>query len=149
MDKILFIKQSQKVFVTRILLIKGFAEFYIFCFLFALYWVCQITIYHIVTCMSDYRQGLDWWLDFIGLFDTVGDYPLQFTVTHTHTSVPQSVWVSTSHCLVKASNSWCSPSSVFLKYPRPQLLISHSNSWQWLNPSGLLTHSLTHQPTLH
>jgi hypothetical protein len=92
--------------------------------------------------------GFGWMTGFIGLFDTAHDYTLQFTVTHTHTHTHARTHtlvstVSTSSCLVAASNSRRSPSSGFLNYPRPQLPASHSNSSQWLNPISPLTKSLT------
>jgi hypothetical protein len=51
--------------------------------------------------------------------------------THTHKHVPCC-------CLVVASNTVGSPSSLFQKCPRPQLPASNSNS-SWLNPSDSLT----------
>jgi hypothetical protein len=58
-----------------------------------------------------------------------------------------SLLVFTGRCLVAASNGGRSLSSVFPNCPRSQLPPSHSNSSQPLNPSGSLTHSLTHQKT--
>jgi hypothetical protein len=42
----------------------------------------QIIHLDIVTCMSDYRRGFGLITGFIGLFDAVCDYKLQFTITH-------------------------------------------------------------------
>jgi hypothetical protein len=64
--------------------------------------------------------------------------------THTHTLVSSHVF--TSPCLVEASTGGRSFSSGFPNCPRPQLLDFNSNSSEQLNPSGYLTHSLTHQP---
>jgi hypothetical protein len=39
--------------------------------------------YNMVTCMSDYRRGLDWWLDLLTTYAlTTRDYTLQITDTH-------------------------------------------------------------------
>jgi hypothetical protein len=53
---------------------------------------------------------------FIGLFDTARDYTLQFTITHTQTSVHSHVF--TSRYSVAASNSGCSPSAGLPNCPR-------------------------------
>jgi hypothetical protein len=66
---------------------------------------------------------------------------LQFTVAHTHTNVHSHIF--TSRCLVAAFNGGRSPSSEFPNCPWPQLLASHSNSSQRLNPSCYLTNLLT------
>jgi hypothetical protein len=80
--------------------------------------------------------GFGLMIGFIGLFDTEGDYTLQFTITHT--SVLSHVF--DSRCSVAASNGGRSPSSGFLIYPRHQLPGSHRNSSQRLNLSSSLNH---------
>jgi hypothetical protein len=52
----------------------------------------------------DSRRGLGLMIGFIGLYDTVHDYTLHFTVIHrhTHTSVQSRLH---RRCLVEASNS--------------------------------------------
>jgi hypothetical protein len=67
-------------------------------------------------------------------------------MNHCHIQCSLSVTVSTSGCLVAASNGGRFPSSVFPNCPRPQLPDSHSNSSQRLNYSSPLSNSLTHQP---
>jgi hypothetical protein len=85
-------------------------------------------------------------IGFIGLLQLVTaskDYAL--IVIHTsqittgHTTSSQSVIVFTSRCLVAACSGGYSPSYEFSNYAWPQLLASHSNSPQLLNPSGYLT----------
>jgi hypothetical protein len=79
-------------------------------------------------------------------FDTVRDYTLQFTITHTHThQCPQSCLHY--RCLVAASKGGRSPSFGFSNCSRPQLLASNSNSSQRLNISRPLTHSQTNSFT--
>jgi hypothetical protein len=83
-------------------------------------------------------------IELLQLAATSMDYAL--TVLHTsqitigHTRSSQSVTVFTSRCLVAASIGGGSPSSGFPNRTRPQLPATHSNSSQWLNPSGYLTH---------
>lgn len=44
--------------------------------------------YDIVTCLSKYRQGLDWWLGLLTIYTlTTRDYTLQITDTHTYTHI--------------------------------------------------------------
>jgi hypothetical protein len=82
---------------------------------------------------------------FIGLFDTAGDYNLQFLFTQKYSSVYSHVF--TSRCSVTTSNSGRSPSSLLPNYLRFQLQASHSNSSQRLNLSTSLTNSLTNSAT--
>jgi hypothetical protein len=82
-------------------------------------------------------------IGFIGPFDTAHDYTLQFTLTHTYTSVHSHLF--TSRCSVAASNSGRSPYSGFPNYTWPQLPASSSNSSQRLNISSSLTNLVTHQ----
>jgi hypothetical protein len=56
-----------------------------------------------------------------------------------HIQCSQSATVSTSRCLVAASNGGRSPFSGFPNYPRPRLTVSDSNSSR-LNCSSPLTH---------
>jgi hypothetical protein len=84
--------------------------------------------YNIVTCISDYRQGLDGMIGFIGTFyiqlGTTGNYsavaelhPLQFTVTHAlefsvFTSHILATYLSQSHCNYKITcEAFLSPNS--------------------------------------
>jgi hypothetical protein len=57
-----------------------------------------------VTCMSDYRRGLDWWIDLLTTYTfTTRDYTLQ--ITDTHKPVYQSITVSTSRVLATDFNT--------------------------------------------
>jgi hypothetical protein len=103
---------------------------------------------YIVTCMSDYRQVLDWWsglLDLLIQCVTALYNLLLHTHAHAHTIVHSHVFAS--RCSVAASNGRCSSSSGFSNYPQLQLPVSHGDSSQWLSPSSphnnWLTHSLT------
>jgi hypothetical protein len=54
-------------------------------------------------CMSDYIRGFGLMIGFTGLFDTARDYMLQFTITHTGTSVHSDVF--TISCSVVATTA--------------------------------------------
>jgi hypothetical protein len=72
---------------------------------------------------------------FVGLFDTVYDYTLQYTVAHTRMHLHCC-------CLLVASNGGRSLSSGFLICPWPRLPTSNCDSSQRLNHSSPLTNSL-------
>jgi hypothetical protein len=84
----------------------------------------QLAAYKMFTIFSDF--GL--MIEFTRLFDTACVYTLQFTITHTLTSVHS--YVFSKHCSVVVSNSRCSPSSGFPNYPQPQLPVFHRNRSQ-------------------
>jgi hypothetical protein len=73
-------------------------------------------------------------IGFIGLFDTVRDYTLQYTVTHTHKR-PQSLQC---RYLVAASKGGRSLSSGFPNCPLPQQQVTTTEPQQ---SSLSLTHS--------
>jgi hypothetical protein len=108
---------------------------------------CKVTdtaVNNIVMCMSDYRRGLDWWLDLFTAY-TTRYYTSKITILFTRSS--QSVTVFNSRYLVAASNGGRSSCSGFPNCPQPQLPTSNSYSSQRLSGSSPLTNSLTHQPT--
>jgi hypothetical protein len=70
-------------------------------------------------------------IGFMGLFDAVHDYTLQFTITRTCTI--------TSRCPVAASIGRCPPSSGFLKCPWPELPVSRSSRSQQFQLNSSLT----------
>jgi hypothetical protein len=69
---------------------------------------------------------------------------VNLTLLNTRTSIQSRLHF---RCLVAASKSGFSLFCGFPNSPRPQLPASNSNNSRQLNPSSLLTHSLTHSPT--
>jgi hypothetical protein len=79
-------------------------------------------IEYTVMCMSDYRRGLEWWLDLLTTYTlTTRDYTLQITDNTDY--FPQSITVSTSRFLATDFNTVTI--TVSLKYT---LQISHIKS---------------------
>jgi hypothetical protein len=75
----------------------------------------QIWVHDIVTCISDYRRGLGWWLDLLTTY-THNSW-LRFTeYCHAQNSVV-SLLVCSSRCLVTAFNDGRSAYCGFLNYP--------------------------------
>jgi hypothetical protein len=95
---------------------------------------------HIVTCMSVALHGVG-----IGnrIYCTYKTRYCTSQITIGYTRSSQSVTFFPSRYLVAVQNGRRPAFSGFLKYPRPQLPASHSNSSQWLNLSSPLTDSLT------
>jgi hypothetical protein len=91
-------------------------------------------------------------IGFIGLFDTSRDCTLQFTITHTHTSVYSHVF--TSRCSVAASNGGLFPSSGFPKlfsasatsFSQQQFTTAEPQQFSY-SLTNWLSNSVTHQPT--
>jgi hypothetical protein len=94
--------------------------------------------------MSDYGQGLDWWLY---LLDSLTQSMIMLYSTLLHISVQSHLCIC---CLVVAFHGIRSPSSGFPNCPQPQLLASNSNSSQGLNRSSPLTaQQATHSTPLY
>jgi hypothetical protein len=89
---------------------------------------------------SDYRRGLNWCLDL--LRSLIHNSWLHFT-GYCYTQTLVSTVTSSLPLLGSGFQRRKSTSCEFPNYPRPQLLVSHSNSSQQRSPRSYLTNSLT------
>jgi hypothetical protein len=94
---------------------------------------------------SDYRRVSGMITGFIGHFDTARDYTVQFTITHTNTSVHNYLFTAVVWSRLPTEEV---PLAVgFRTVPMPQLHAFKSNSSQRLNRSSSLTNSPTNSRT--
>jgi hypothetical protein len=116
-------------------------RYYIICSIFVLWWYndqdpmqfpIQPLLTLIFTCMSDYRRGLDWWLDLVTTYRSKLQLTIALSLIHTlYNSLEHALSVLSLLCLHQSLSGNSFQHRCYLRF------CVHAITGRWLSPNQL------------